>query len=201
MERKLVLATRNGKKLQELKQLLDGMGVEMLSLEQFPEVPEVEEDGETFAENAIKKARTIAEVTGMVTLADDSGLEVDALGGSPGVHSARFAGEHGDDAANNAKLMDLMRGVPEEKRGARFRCVVAVAVPWGEVHLAEGTCEGKIAHEPRGDWGFGYDPLFVVEGYGRTMAELPPEVKNSISHRGRALERARAILASLWEGE
>ena len=201
MEKRLVLATRNRKKLAELEQLLEGTGIEILGLDEFPQIPEVHEDGKTFAENAVKKARTVAEATGIVALADDSGLEVDALGGKPGVYSARFAGEHGDDAANNAKLLELMRNVPEGQRKARFRCVVAIAVPGGEVHLVEGACEGHIGYEPKGDYGFGYDPLFVVEEFGKTMAELPPEVKNRISHRGRALERARAILASLWEGE
>ncbi len=201
MKRRLVLATRNRKKLAELKQLLEGMEMEVLGLEEFPEVPEVEEDGTTFAENAVKKARAVAQATGLVALADDSGLEVDALGGRPGVHSARFAGEHGDDAANNAKLLELMKDVPDEERGARFRCVIAIADPDGRVHLVEGTCEGWIGRELRGEHGFGYDPLFVVGELGKTMAELPPEVKNRISHRAKALERARSVVLSLWEGD
>ncbi|NLU48878.1 MAG: XTP/dITP diphosphatase [Syntrophomonadaceae bacterium] len=199
MRRKLVVATRNQKKLRELQDLLDNTGLEMLTLNDLPSVPEVEEDGQTFAENAIKKARTVAEATGLLTLADDSGLEVDALGGLPGVHSARFAGEPADDGKNNAKLLAMLQGVPDEQRTARFRCVIAIAVPGGETYLAEGACQGRITHKARGEGGFGYDPLFVVDEYGLTFAELPPEVKNRISHRGQALSQARELIASLWE--
>ena len=167
---------------------------EVLTLEDFPYLPEVIEDGETFADNAVKKAVAVAEATGELSLADDSGLEVDFLGGKPGVYSARFAGEPCDDHENNKKLLELLQGVPDEDRTARFRCVIAVAHPRGEVRLAEGVCEGKIAFYPRGEGGFGYDPLFIPTGYDKTFAEISPEEKNSISHRGKALQKARSIL-------
>ncbi|SHE88028.1 XTP/dITP diphosphohydrolase [Desulfofundulus australicus DSM 11792] len=194
---KLVLATRNPGKVRELSQLLSPLGYEVLSLEHFPGVPEVVEDGATFRDNAVKKATAVARHTGQLALADDSGLEVDYLGGAPGVRSARFAGEGHDDRANNEKLLRLLAGVPPEKRTARFRCVVAVATPEGKVLTTEGTCEGIIAEEPRGEGGFGYDPLFYVPSCGKTFAELEPEVKNRISHRGRALALMREILAGL----
>ncbi|MBE3586254.1 MAG: XTP/dITP diphosphatase [Thermoanaerobacter sp.] len=194
---KLVLATRNPGKVRELSQLLSPLGYEVLSLEHFPGVPEVVEDGATFKDNAVKKATAVARHTGQLALADDSGLEVDYLGGAPGVRSARFAGEGHDDRANNEKLLRLLAGVPPEKRTARFRCVVAVATPEGKVLTTEGTCEGIIAEEPRGEGGFGYDPLFYVPSCGKTFAELEPEVKNRISHRGRALALMKEILAGL----
>ncbi len=194
---KIVLASRNQGKLQEFKALLASLPVEVASLQNYPEVPEVAEDGATFAENAVKKARAVAAATGLWALADDSGLEVDYLNGAPGVYSARFAGEGRDDRANNEKLLRLLAGVPPEKRTARFRCVVAVATPGGEVYTAEGACAGVIAAEPRGNRGFGYDPLFFVPQLGKTFAELDPEVKNTISHRARALAGAREILTRL----
>ncbi|WP_027716976.1 XTP/dITP diphosphatase [Desulfovirgula thermocuniculi] len=197
---KLVLATRNRGKIKELSALLAPLGYEVVSLEDFPGVPEVPEDGATFAENAVKKAVAVARHTGHLALADDSGLEVDYLGGAPGVLSARFAGEHGNDRANNEKLLALLAGVPPEKRTARFRCVVAVATPAGEVWTAEGSCEGVIADTPRGEGGFGYDPLFYVPELGKTFAELDPEVKNRLSHRARALAGAREILARFKDG-
>ncbi|MCL6635806.1 MAG: XTP/dITP diphosphatase [Peptococcaceae bacterium] len=196
---KLVLATRNPGKVRELNQLLSPLGYEVVSLDQYPGVPVIIEDGATFKDNAVKKATTVARFTGQLALADDSGLEVDFLGGAPGVHSARFAGEGHDDRANNEKLLRLLAGVPPEKRAARFRCVVAVATPAGQVFTAEGTCEGVITDEPRGEGGFGYDPLFYVPAYGKTFAELDPAVKNRISHRGRALALMREILAGLRE--
>ncbi|MCR4399422.1 MAG: XTP/dITP diphosphatase [Syntrophomonadaceae bacterium] len=201
MERRLVLATRNRKKRAELEAILAPLGLRVHTLDEFPEVPEVVEDGATFEANARKKARAVAEATGLVALADDSGLEVDALGGLPGVHSARFAGEPADDARNNQLLLERLRDVPPERRGARFRCVIAVAVPGGETFVAEGSCEGRIGCEPAGEGGFGYDPLFIVDGYGQTFAQLPPEVKHRISHRGRALAAAADILARLWPAE
>ncbi|NHM26352.1 XTP/dITP diphosphatase [Desulfofundulus sp. TPOSR] len=194
---KLVLATRNQGKVRELNQLLSPLGYEVVSLDQYPGVPEIIEDGATFKDNAVKKATAVARYTGQLALADDSGLEVDYLGGAPGVHSARFAGEGHDDRANNEKLLRLLAGVPPEKRTARFRCVVAVATPEGRVFTAEGTCEGVIADKPRGEGGFGYDPLFYVPSCGKTFAELDPAVKNRISHRGRALALMREILAGL----
>ncbi|MBE3587044.1 MAG: XTP/dITP diphosphatase [Thermoanaerobacteraceae bacterium] len=197
----LVLATRNPGKVRELSQMLAPLGYEVVSLDRYPGVPEIVEDGATFKDNAVKKAATVARHTGRLALADDSGLEVDYLGGAPGVHSARFAGGGHNDRANNEKLLKLLSGVPAEKRSARFRCVVAVATPEGRVFTAEGTCEGIITTEPRGEGGFGYDPLFLVPEYGKTFAELEPAVKNRISHRGRALALAKEILAGLREGD
>ncbi|MGB9802978.1 MAG: XTP/dITP diphosphatase [Desulfofundulus sp.] len=197
---KLVLATRNQGKVRELSELLSPLGYEVVSLNQYPGVPEIIEDGATFKENAVKKATVVARYTGQMALADDSGLEVDYLGGAPGVHSARFAGERHDDRANNEKLLRLLAGVPPERRTARFRCVVAVATPTGQVFTAEGACEGVIADRPRGEGGFGYDPLFYVPAWGKTFAELEPAVKNQISHRGRALALIREILAGLRRG-
>ena len=194
---RLVLATRNNGKVRELKELLKDYQVEVLSLEEYPDFPEVEEDGATFEANAIKKARETAVYTGVVALADDSGLEVDYLNGEPGVHSARFAGEPKDDQSNNEKLLKLLDGVPAEGRGARFRCVAAVAVPDGPVYTAEGVCAGVIGMNLRGEKGFGYDPLFYLPEYDKTFAELDLSVKNKISHRGRALCEVKVILSKL----
>lgn len=196
---RLVLATRNQGKVRELQDMLKSTNFEVVSLAEYPELPEVEEDGDTFLANAVKKAREIAAATGELTMADDSGLEVDYLGGAPGVHSARFAGEHGNNRANNEKLLKLLEGVPWEKRTARFRCVVAVATPDGEVETAEGTCEGIITPELRGEEGFGYDPLFYFPIYEKTFAELDPDLKNSVSHRGKALRKALKFLER-WAG-
>ncbi|WP_066639180.1 XTP/dITP diphosphatase [Desulfolucanica intricata] len=193
----LVLATRNQGKVRELRELLQDLGVEVISLEEYKDFPEIEEDGTTFKENAIKKARETAGFTGLISLADDSGLEVDYLGGEPGVHSARFAGEPKDDKANNEKLLKLMEGVPLTRRTARFRCVVAICGPKGEVHTAEGTCEGIIGTDLRGEQGFGYDPLFYLPDYEKTFAELDLSIKNKISHRGRALLKAKDIITKM----
>lgn len=194
---KLVLATGNQGKVRELKAVLNGFDVEVLSLKDFPQIGEIVEDGQTFAENALKKARTVTEATRLVAVADDSGLEVDCLGGAPGIYSARFAGEGKNDLDNNMKLLSLLEGVPDEKRTARFRCVIAIATPEGEVFTEEGTCEGVIGREMRGDQGFGYDPLFYLPEYGKTFAELDLSTKNRISHRGRALARAKNVLAGI----
>ncbi|MGE5554523.1 MAG: XTP/dITP diphosphatase [Betaproteobacteria bacterium] len=183
----LVVASRNRHKVEELKQLLVGLPVEVRSLADYPGAPEVVEDGDTFAANAIKKAQAAVAFTGEWALADDSGLEVDALDGAPGVHSARFAGEPRSDARNNAKLLALLENVPPERRTARFRSVIALAGPDGELELVEGMVEGRIVREPRGTGGFGYDPLFLLPEVGRTMAQLSPEEKNALSHRGRAM--------------
>jgi XTP/dITP diphosphohydrolase len=191
---RLVLASKNKGKLQELETMLAGSSWELCSVADFPELPPVVEDGQTFRENAVKKALTVAEILKEWTLADDSGLEVDALGGAPGVYSARFAGEPGDDRKNNEKLLRLLAGVPSEQRTARFRCVLALASPEGEIWTTERTCEGLIGLAPRGDQGFGYDPLFYLPELGVTMAELPEEKKNEISHRGKAM---RDLLAHL----
>lgn len=194
MSQPLVIATRNRGKVEELRLLLADLDLRLFTPADLPDCPEVVEDGATFAENAIKKAVTLARHTGMIALADDSGLEVDALGGRPGVLSARFAGPGASDAANNRKLLDLLRDVPASERSARFRCAVAVAAPDGRVRTAEGTCEGLILNEARGNGGFGYDPLFFIPDRGKTMAELPESEKNLISHRGQAFRRARHAL-------
>ena len=164
---------------------------------EYPRLPEVVEDGATFTENAVKKAKAVAVATCCLTMGDDSGLEVDYLGGAPGIFSARFAGEESNDKTNNEKLLRLLNGVPREKRTARFCCVIAIATPAGQVYTASGSCEGEIAFEPKGEGGFGYDPLFFVPQFGKTFSELEPAVKNSISHRARALAGARQILVKL----
>ncbi len=199
--KKLLVATNNPGKIREYRELLLGWPVTLT----FPGMEGldvgVDESGESFAENARIKALAYARSSGLLTLADDSGLEVDALGGAPGVHSARYAGPLAGDADRVRKLLLAMAGIPEGRRAARFRCVVALAQADGTVETAEGVCEGEIAFAPRGGHGFGYDPVFVVQGYGgRTMAELPPEVKNQISHRARAVQAARAILERLLTG-
>jgi XTP/dITP diphosphohydrolase len=187
---KLLVATNNPGKVREYEELLADLPV---SLEiTFPAQEgltlEVEESGASFEENARIKARAYAQASGLLTLADDSGLEVDALSGAPGVHSARYGGPGADDADRYRKLLKSLADVPVGQRSARFRCVVALATPDGIMHTTDGVCEGEIGSAPRGQHGFGYDPVFVVKGYdGRTMAELSPELKNRISHRARAL--------------
>ena len=185
---KLVVATRNKHKMEELHALLAGWPVELLSALDFPEIPEVEEDGATFEANAIKKAVTFARATGCWALADDSGLEVAALNNAPGVYSARYAGEPANYPANNAKLLRELSGKPD--RRACFRCVIALSDPQGRAATVEGRCAGHIIAALRGTAGFGYDPLFVPDGQTQTFAEMPADVKNAISHRGRALQAA-----------
>lgn len=193
----IVLATRNRKKVDELRALLADMPVRVLSLSDFPDLPETPETGVTFAENAEIKAKAAAHATGRIALADDSGLEVDALGGQPGVYSNRFAGPGATDRDKYERVLDLLEGVPDEKRTARFRAAVAISTPDGETVVVEGTCEGRIAHEPRGEGGFGYDPVFFLPELGRTMAELTPDEKNSISHRGKAMRAAKDVLREM----
>ena len=192
----LILATRNAGKVKEIRHIL-GTEIQVRSLADFPNAPEVIEDGDTFEANAAKKALEIARHTNSFALADDSGLEVDALNGAPGVYSARFAGENATDADNNHKLLELLKNIPPEKRTARFRCVIAIATPEGTVHTAAGTCEGQISQTFRGARSFGYDPLFFVPEFNLTFAELPLEDKNRISHRGRALQTALPLLRAL----
>ena len=189
----LLVATHNAGKLKEIRAILGG-DVVLRTMADYPEVPEVVEDGETFEANAIKKAVEVAEATGEITLADDSGLEVDALDGAPGVYSARFAGEDSTDQKNNEKLLGLLAEVPDDQRQARFRCVIAVVVPGGSPRTATDAWEGRIVREPRGDQGFGYDPLFFSPEHGKTSAELPRETKNRASHRGKALRAARPLI-------
>ncbi len=191
---KIVMATRNRGKAIELKKLLADFSVEILTLADLSGMPEVEETGATFRENALLKAKAAAEFAHLPSLADDSGLEVDALAGQPGVYSARFAGEPASDEKNNHKLLERLRGIPKEQRTARFVCTIALVTPDGQVEMTEGRCEGIILEELRGTGGFGYDPLFYVSELGKTMAELTGEEKNEVSHRGKAL---RAMLPFL----
>jgi XTP/dITP diphosphohydrolase len=194
---KLLVATNNPGKVREYQALLKGLPLTLTYPAQEGIDIEVEETGSTFAQNARLKATAYARTSGLLTLADDSGLEVDALGGEPGTRSARYAGQGASDEDRYRLLLSKLEGVPWQQRTARFRCVIAVARPQGEVHTAQGTCEGVIAFEPRGEHGFGYDPVFYVPEHGQTMAELEPEVKNRISHRARAAEGARRILQEL----
>lgn len=190
---KLVIATRNLNKMKEIAEILDGAKVQLLSLSGFADIPEVIEDGNTFEENARKKASKIFEATGIPSLADDSGLEVDFLNGQPGVFSSRFAGEKATDDINNQKLLKLLESVPETQRTARFRCVMVYTDGVRET-VIEGTCEGIILTAPRGKNGFGYDPLFYVPEFKKSFAELEMAVKNKISHRGRALAKFKKQL-------
>jgi XTP/dITP diphosphohydrolase len=194
---KLLVATNNLGKVREYQALLKGLPLTLTYPAQEGLDIEVEETGSTFAQNARLKATVYARTSGLLTLADDSGLEVDALGGEPGTRSARYAGQGVSDEDRYRLLLSKLEGVPWRQRTARFRCVIAVAKPQGEVHTAQGACEGVIAFEPRGEHGFGYDPVFYVPEHGQTMAELEPEVKNRISHRARAAEGARRILQEL----
>lgn len=192
--RTVVLGTRNKDKLSELKRLLRGAPVRVLSLSDFPKTPAIREDGRTFEENAQKKARIYSKRTRSLALADDSGLEVRALGGEPGVRSARFAGARCGYADNNRKLLGLLRGVSRPKRRARFVSVVAIYENGVKVATVRGECEGRIGYLEKGRNGFGYDPVFIPKGSGRTYAELSSSRKNALSHRGRALRLAKKVL-------
>ena len=215
MKHSIVVATGNPGKLKELRELLVALPVQVLSLADVGRKDlQVVEDGKTFADNAIKKAKTVAEATMLLTLADDSGLEVDVLGGAPGVRSARYAHERATDAENNAALTHALDAIADEdpqsgiavgtmmavKFTARFRCVIALVDPFsndGEPTLAEGTCEGEIIRTPRGSGGFGYDPLFLVKGTEKTMAELTDDEKNRLSHRSKAMSQMRLVLEKI----
>mgnify|MGYP003310025753 FL=1 len=199
MIQELILASGNKGKIAEFQRLLDGMGIQVQSMKLYPEIGEIVEDGNTFAENALKKARTVCQATGKPALADDSGLMVDALDGAPGIYSARFAGEAHDDAANNAKVLELMKNVPDDKRGAQFFCAIALVLPDGREYTVEGFCRGTLLHALQGDGGFGYDPLFYVAELGKTFAQLTMEEKNAISHRGMANKKAVAIIQQLQQ--
>lgn len=195
---RLVVATRNPGKVAEVAEILADLPVEIVSLADYPDAPEVEETGCTFLENATMKAQAIARHTGELTLADDSGLEVDALDGAPGVFSSRFAPT---DAERNARVLTMMENVPDCERAARFRCAIAIARPSGEVQTCEDSVEGIVAREQRGEFGFGYDPIFFIPLLGKHMAELTPVEKNAISHRGKALRAAKRILTFSTRGE
>ena len=192
-----MLATRNPDKREELAALLGDLGIKIRSLADFPDAPEVVEDGDTCRANAVKKAVAIARHTGLPAVADDTGLEVEALGGRPGVHAARYAGERATYEDNWRKLIRELDGVPQQRRRARFITVAAVAMPSGKVEVAEGMLEGVIAEAPAGTQGFGYDPIFVVPQLGKTLAQLAQGEKNRISHRARAFSKVREILLKL----
>jgi len=204
MER-LVIATNNPGKLREFRELLDGCGFELVTPADLDVPFDPEETGSTFEENATIKATAAMRATGLPALADDSGLEVDHLGGRPGIFSARYAGDDRTDPALSDEdrvriVLDEMRGVPDAERAARFRCVIAIAVPDGAVRTVDGVFEGRLAHATRGENGFGYDPIFVVPELGVTSAELPPDEKNAMSHRGQAALKAREILRQMSNG-
>ena len=190
----IVLATSNRKKIEEIIRITRGLTVTILTLDDFPGCPETEEDGKTFDENAIKKAVAVSRYTGKTALADDSGLEVYALKGSPGILSARYAGEHANDRNNIEKLLKDMSSFSGNDRKARFVCCIALAFPEGTINTFYGTSEGKIGTEPKGDSGFGYDPVFYPEGFSITFAEMSAERKDALSHRGKALRKVQEYL-------
>ena len=191
---KIVIATRNSNKARELKECLSDLKLDVMSLADFPDIPEVIEDGTTFRDNAVKKAVTNAAGTGLLTLADDSGLEVHYLNDKPGVYSARYAGENATDRENNEKLLDELKEAVSDQRRARFVCCIALANKEGLINTVQGVVEGELAAECRGTQGFGYDPLFIKDSYNKTFAELPLEVKNRISHRALALQKAKLLI-------
>ena len=195
---KLLLASTNPGKVSEYHSILGNIGYQMVTLSQQGITKVAVEQGDTFEQNARSKASTYAELSQLLTLADDSGLEVDALGGEPGIHSARFAGKGATDADRIKTLLTKLDGVPWEKRAAHFTCVIAIVTPENQLELCYGECHGIIAFEARGENGFGYDPVFYLPEMGKTMAELPAEIKNQISHRGQAAQKARKILQRLY---
>ncbi|MFO0773739.1 MAG: XTP/dITP diphosphatase [Nitrospiraceae bacterium] len=192
--RELVLATRNADKGRELQAILSDLGIRIRTMAEYPDAPEVVEDGATCRDNALKKALSAQRHTGLPAIADDTGLEVDALGGRPGVFAARYAGEHATYADNCRKLLQELDGVPTEGRGARFVTYAAIAYPDGATEVAHGVLEGRIAEQAQGQGGFGYDPVFYVPTLGRTLAEIAPAEKNRISHRGLAFQQAKNLL-------
>lgn len=193
----IVLATRNNKKVEEIRRIIGDLPITILSLDYFPQCPETVEDRDTFEGNAVKKAVEVCQCTGRPALADDSGLEVDALGGAPGVYSARYAGEDGNAVKNCNKLLAEMKSVPDDNRAARFVCCIAMAYPDGSVKTFFGYVEGSIGREPHGSQGFGYDPVFIPKGYKKTFAEMSGDEKDRLSHRGKALENLATSLQSL----
>jgi XTP/dITP diphosphohydrolase len=194
---RVVVATRNPGKVAELRRIFAAYDVDLVGLEEFPDAPEVAETGETFAENALLKARAAAESTGLLAVADDSGLAVDALNGMPGIFSARWSGRHGDDEANLTLVLAQLADVPDERRGAMFVCAAAAAVPDGRERVVEGELVGSLIRARRGENGFGYDPVFVPAGSERTTAELSAADKDAISHRGKAFRALAPLLAEL----
>lgn len=199
MSKKLVIATRNAGKIAEFRRILDAISdgaIDLVGIDQFPDLVDVEETGSTFEENALLKARYTAEMTGLPAISDDSGLCIDALGGSPGIFSARWAGRHGNDKANLEKVLDELKEVTDEDRGAHFICVAALVMPDGREKVTEGRFEGTILHSAIGDQGFGYDPIFLPRGMSISAAQLSAEEKDAISHRGKSL---RAIAPHVIE--
>ncbi|ANB56359.1 non-canonical purine NTP pyrophosphatase, RdgB/HAM1 family [Anoxybacillus sp. B7M1] len=201
MIKQVIIATKNAGKAREFEALFNEKGMQVKTLLDFPNCPDVEETGDTFAENARLKAEAMAAYFQQMVIADDSGLSIDALDGRPGVYSARYAGEEKDDQANIAKVLKELKGVPFEQRTARFHCTLAIAIPGRPTVIVEGTCEGYIAEEPKGENGFGYDPIFYVPEKNKTMAELPKEVKNKISHRADALAKLNEKWDTIISGE
>jgi len=197
---KIIIATRNKGKVNEIRDLVRGLPVQFLSLDDVPSAPDVVEDGSTFEENALKKARAVARATGITAVADDSGLCVDALDGRPGVLSARYGGEDATDEKKCLRILEELSDVPDPKRTARFVCALALVEPGGAEHLFVESCEGHIIRELRGALGFGYDPIFLYEPAGRTFAEMDREAKNQVSHRGRALRRLATFLVERAAG-
>lgn len=191
---RLIVATRNGGKVREIRKVLKDLGVKVCGLNDFQGVPRIEEDGQSFCENALKKARFYAAYFKEMVIADDSGLEVDALRGAPGIYSARYAGDGSSDRRNNRKLLEAMKGIPPSRRGATFRCCIAIVTPDGREKVVEGACRGRIGSREAGRRGFGYDPLFYLPRLGKTMAELSLDEKNRISHRGKALRKLKRAL-------
>lgn len=195
----IVIATRNKKKVEEFLRILKNLDVNLLSMDDFPDCPEVEEDQDTFEGNAIKKALTISEFTKKIAVADDSGLEVYALKGEPGVKSARYAGDNATDIDNINKLLDRMKDIPDSQRGARFVCCIAIAFTDGQVKTFLGYVDGSIGKEPKGKLGFGYDPVFYPRGYNITFAEMLPEEKDALSHRGAALRAFKEYMTEIMQ--
>ena len=196
--KELIVASRNKGKVKEIKELLLGLPYHVTSLLDYPQIPEIIEDGKTYRANALKKAREVALATGRMTMSDDSGIEVKALDNAPGIYSARFAGEGASEKARNRKLFKMLEGIPSHKRQARYRCVVALVNAKGqELGVVQGTCSGFVTTKELGHNGFGFDPLFLLKRYNKTFGQLPPELKAKISHRARALKKFRALINGL----
>ncbi len=195
--KELIVATKNKKKLEEIKEILEGLPLRITSLADYEGLPEIIEDGETFAENAIKKATTIANHTGRLVMGEDSGLEVKVLGMKPGIYSARYSGKGATDKKNNLKLIKELKGVPLKERVARYQCAAALADANGVIGVVSGKCYGLIGFKSKGFCGFGYDPFFIIEKYGKTFGELGPEIKHKMSHRYKALKKIKALLRKI----
>ena len=190
----ILIASKNLDKVKEIKEMLKNPNIKVLTIKDFPDLPQIEEDGKTFTENAIKKACKLSQYTGKICLADDSGLEIDYLKGKPGIYSSRWGN---CDEERIRKVLELLKDVPENKRSAVFICVLVLAFPNGRKYVVNGECKGRISVNPRGKWGFGYDPIFIVPEYDKTFAELGEEIKNRISHRGKALKKMSKIVDKL----